>query len=44
MSKYELELVVYCDDKEWSKNKSITFMVSMGISSQRANQLLGGLK
>ena len=44
MSKYELELVVYCDDKEWSKTKSIDFMVTMGISSQRASQLLKDLK
>jgi hypothetical protein len=44
MNKYELGLVVHCDDKEWSENKSITFMVSMGISSQRASQLLKDLK
>lgn len=40
MSKYELNLVVHCEDKNWSKNKSINFMLSMGISSQRSSELL----
>jgi hypothetical protein len=40
MSRYELKLAVHCDDKGWSKSKSITFMVSMGISSKRAFELI----
>ena len=40
MSKYELTLVCHCDDKEWPKSKAMDFMVSMGVSSPRAEYLL----